>query len=403
MILSDFESLLKEASGLDPASVGASAIERAVRERMAACDRNDPDAYWDFLRTSEIERQELVEAVVVPETWFFRDREAFAALGRLAVQEWLPGHPEGVMRLLSLPCSTGEEAYSMAIALLDAGLSADRFSIDARDISRRALAIASRARYGKNSFRGNELDFLNRYFETTANGYQLAETVRREVHFQPGNLFDGGLLQGVGIYDVIFCRNLLIYFDRATQDRAMEVLKRLLSPRGILFVGPAETSLLSHHGFVSAKIAMAFAFRKAVSVPVRSPKKTVSPPVPASPPVKKVVPVFQPLIMVPPSPIHVSLDEAALFADQGKLAEAAQRCEAYLQAHGPSAQAYYLLGLVRDAEDQSTEAIGFYRKALYLEPAHQETLAHLALLLEKHGDKTGARVLHNRMRRLEQR
>ncbi len=255
MGIADFENLLKASMGLNVASIGSSAIERAVQERLGACNLEDPRAYWERVRDSDAELQELIEAVVVPETWFFRGRESLAALARLAHEEWLR-RPDCVLSLLSLPCSTGEEPYSMAMALLDASIPADRFRIDAVDISTRVLTQAGRAVYGRNSFRGHELAFRDRHFEATAHGYRLSETVRRQVRFQQGNLFAAGFLPGVELYDVIFCRNVLIYFDRATQDRAIVVLKRLLKPNGVLFVAAAETGLPSSHDFVSANLPL---------------------------------------------------------------------------------------------------------------------------------------------------
>src|SRR6266566_4795763 len=263
MILDEFEKLLKQTMGLDAASIGISAIERAVQTRLSACQLRDAQAYWDHLHASKTELQELIETVVVPETWFFRDREAFAAMTRLTYEEWLRTHVDGNLSLLSLPCSTGEEPYSMAMALLDAGFLASRFRIDAVDISTRVLAYAERAAYGKNSFRGNDLGFRDRHFQADGDGYRVSDAVRRQVRFQQGNLFDNHFLPGAEIYDYIFCRNVLIYFDRATQDRAIQVLTRLLTATGVLFVGPSETGLLLSHDYVSVKVPLAFGFRKA--------------------------------------------------------------------------------------------------------------------------------------------
>src|SRR5881296_1135938 len=97
----DFASLLRESMGLDVASIGSAAIERAVEERQSICGLKDTGAYWERAHGSEAELQELIEAVVVPETWFFRDPEAFALLARVAQEEWLPARAEGVRRVLS--------------------------------------------------------------------------------------------------------------------------------------------------------------------------------------------------------------------------------------------------------------------------------------------------------------
>src|SRR5580692_10562799 len=142
MVLSDFEKLLQDTMGLDSASVGSATIESAVRLRMESLKYKKREDYWERVQVSDDELQELIEAVVVPETWFFRDQDAFTALTRQILEEWLPEHPTAGLRLLSVPCCTGEEPFSMVMALLDAGISRDRFKIDAVDISVRALARA---------------------------------------------------------------------------------------------------------------------------------------------------------------------------------------------------------------------------------------------------------------------
>jgi chemotaxis protein methyltransferase WspC len=118
----DFENLLKEAIGLDAASVGSAAIERAVHLRMEALGLKRSDDYWRKLCSLKQERQEFIEAVVVPETWFFRDPDAFASLVRVVNEELRTSVPLRPLRLLSVPCSSGEEPYSMAMSLLEGGL-----------------------------------------------------------------------------------------------------------------------------------------------------------------------------------------------------------------------------------------------------------------------------------------
>jgi len=417
MGLAALESLLQASIGLSAASIGPAAIARAVEQRLAACDLSDPLAYLERVRASGIEMQALIEAVVVPETWFFRDRHSFTVLARVACEEWLPAHPEGVLSLLSLPCSTGEEPYSMTMALLDASVPANRFRVDAVDISLGSLAQAANAIYGKNSFRGLELTFREIHFDEQPEGYRVKENVRRQVHFQQGNLLASDFLPGMAAYDVIFCRNVLIYFDRPTQDRAIAVLNRLLRADGLLFVAPAETSLPSSHDLVSTHEPRAFAFRKAgmgPSAPARKPAPRVKPalsghavapaaaarraaPAPAA--ARTTVAGVPAARSVDPS---VDLDQAMRLADQGHFAEAAAGCEAHLRRFGPSARAFYLMGLVRDATGNHADAAANYRKALYLDPNHYDTQIHLALLMENQGDLAAARVLRDRARRLEQ-
>lgn len=410
-----FEAILKRTMGLDAASIGLPAVERAVQERMAATRSARMEDYLERLQSSGEEVQSLIEAVVVPETWFFRDREAFVALAGVVYSEWSRHNPDGTLRVLSLPCSTGEEPYTMAMALLDAGVPPNRFRVDAVDISERSLGLAQAGIYGKNSFRGDDLSYRERYFEQVDTRlWKVRPEVARQVRFQHGNIFDAGFLPGTGIFDVVFCRNVLIYFDRPMQDRAVGVLQRLLTPKGYLFVGPSETGLLLSHDFDPAKIPLAFAFRQAGVMPraARAVAVTVRPvaPRPAFTPPPRAVPAplpFQSVKAPPAAPVakpdvSAGLDAVAALADQGHFVEAAKQCEAHLKAHGPSARGYYLLGLVRDAAGNHAAAIEYYRKALYLEPKHREALLQLAYLLEKQGDTAAAKVLNERARRAGQ-
>ena len=402
MALARIAALLKERIGLDAESIGVTSVERAVRERLAARGLEDAQIYWQQLMASEEELQELIEAIVIPETWFFRDPEAFAALVRLVAKEWLPKHAEGTLRMLSLPCSTGEEPYSMAMALLGGGFPPQRFHIDAIDISIRAIARAERGIYGKNSFRAKDLGFRERYFELVEAGYRLIDGVRQRVRFRHGNLLADGWLHGAHGYDVIFCRNVLIYFDRPVQDRAIEVLGRLLSPAGLLFVGPSETGLLLDHGFTSAGIPLAFAFRRAAPAviparPVPGPRPRISAPTakPEHRPKSKETPEEK--TVSAPAPW---IEKARQLANQGNVAEALRCCEQNLAAQPASAEGFYLGGLLYEAAGQLHKAAEHYRKALYLDPRHREVLVHLAVALQKEGDERGAKRLFDRADRL---
>ena len=255
---------------MDAASVGSSQIQRSIRLRMKSHGLKRHLDYGELLQSSAAEWDELVESVVVTETWFFRDAEPFSALLGL-VQEWLSANAAGRVRLLSVPCSSGEEPYSLAMTLLDGGIAPARFEVDAVDISARALARAERAVYRKNSFRGKNLQFRSRHFQSTGEGFVLKPEVRKTVRFCQGNLLAENLRTANANYDFIFCRNLLIYFDRPTQQKALSKIGSLLAPEGVLFVGAAEQPLVLEHGFVSAQIPMAFACRKPTATPALRP------------------------------------------------------------------------------------------------------------------------------------
>ncbi|WP_322046303.1 CheR family methyltransferase [Paraburkholderia sp. J67] len=474
-----FAAWLLEETGIDAESLGAQALARAVALRAAATvavdlangaaltalSEAEREAYWTLLTTTAAERQALIDALVVPETWFFREREAFAALARGGMER-LVRHPGDVLRVLSVPCSTGEEPYSAAMALLDAGFTHEQFGIDAIDISSVSIEAAARGVYGRNAFRGDSLAFRERYFHARPEGWQLADTVRRAVHFERANLFDWLAAHPVR-YDFIFCRNVLIYFDRQAQDRAIGLLRSRLAEGGMIFVGPAETGLMMRHEFASAQIPLAFGFRwtggegayaadpltsslrPARAVQAATPQSAPSAalrPLHAAPPARAAdpfathaatampttrgaarahignggnggtppasrpaTPFAAPAFAassanaVPPTPHAPTLAEARRLADAGSLDAAARAAAQHAQTAPDDAEVWYLLGLIADAQGEAALALGHYRKVLYLEPGHYEALTHLAALLEVQGDADGARRLMRRAERASQR
>ena len=409
-----FFDFLKERIGLDVTSVGPAIIERAVRQRTTLSQAAHSDEYWQLLQGSRDEQQALIEAVIVPETWFFRYPESFATLGKLACKRLGELNNMRALRILSLPCSTGEEPYSIAMALLDAGLKPHQFKVDGMDVSPLSVDKARRALYGKNSFRGQDLDFRERHFSAEQDGHRVNEAVREQVRLQVGNVLDPTLLASEPPFDFVFCRNLLIYFDQPTQQQVFAVLKRLTHVDGVLFIGPAEGSLLGRLGMRSIGIPQSFAFSRHAEplpepvalptptpLPVRQPLR--SPPPPPPPPVRP-----RPFASVAPAPASSKsanpdaatlLAHIAALANEGKSAEARAACEQYLRSHPPVAQVFYWLGLLSDVAGSALEAQGYYRKALYLEPQHPEALMHLAALLQAQGDSAGARRLQERAAR----
>ena len=189
----------------------------------------------------------------------------------------------------------------------------------------------------------------------------------------------------------------------------MATLDSLLARKGFLFVGPAEAFLATCNGYISVNHAMSFAFRKARPAGMALPDA----PLPRMRKAATKRAHLQPERLTkektvrshcPEQPQHSRMNLAAAqrLADAGRLGEAAKCCEGHLQQQGPSSEAYYLLGLVRDALGDRQNALECYRKVVYLEPEHVEALLHLALVSEKAGDTAAAQRLRERARRIDQ-
>ncbi len=387
------EKLLAKKIGLGPDKIGQRQLIKAVNIRRKACGVHKVSDYLKRLQSSAHEFQQLVEQIVIGETWFFRHREAFSLLRQYVQNQWLRFGSGETLRILSVPCSTGEEPYSIAMTLLNSPLTSRQFIVEGMDISQAALTIAKKGIYGKNSFRLHDQVNHQRFFQVEGDRYQVRPPIRNQVKFSAKNLLSAWPPNHPG-YHVIFCRHLLIYLDEASRDRVLKTLDRLLVDGGLLFVGAVETTLIKAPNFRFMSHPSAFAYQKVPLTPSQNPQ------LPRRSPLKK-----SPAVTVPkPSKKEIqvsSLEMAQQFANQGKLKEAAQSTQTYLQRNPISAEGYLLLGEISQAQGDLEEAQRCFQKALYLRPNYRKALVHLVLLRESQGDRQGAAILKNRIQRLD--
>ena len=394
------EALLQKTMGLKVTSIGKSTLDRSIQARMKALSIDDKSDYVEKLKSSALELRELIEEVVIPETWFFRDKNPFLVLNRYLVTEWMPRHRNNILRILSVPCSTGEEPYSITMSLLSNGFPADKFTVHAVDISRRALQRAKEGIYTEHSFRGDDLSYRSRYFKKTKKSSVINKAIRKKVHFHSGNILNPLFMRGLGLFDIIFCRNVMIYFDALSRHLVIKTLHQILSDDGILFVGHAEANLFTNSPFTRAPFSQAFTFYKK---PKEANSSNSIPVDPGQPRQKKTgTKYLYPFQRRQASNTEPDLVLARQLADKGELAAATKICEDYLDQFGPSAQAFFLLGIVNDAADDTKQAEKLFRKAIYLNPNHEEALVFLSLLAEKQGDTNESRALKQRINRLKQ-
>lgn len=221
-------------------------VERRVVERMTATGSSSFADYFALLRAdARNEVEQLVNAFTVNETYFYREEYQLECLttdllaARLAVRK-----AREPIRIWSVPCSTGEEPYSLAIWLLENWPLVDGYEIEivGSDIDTDVLDLARNGVYGKRALMRLPGSVVEKYFAPTGpDAWKIMDDLRNSVHFTRANIMDAQETRSHGRFDVIFCRNMLIYFDDASRRIAAENLYEQLAPGGFICLGHTES------------------------------------------------------------------------------------------------------------------------------------------------------------------
>ncbi|WP_244478146.1 MULTISPECIES: protein-glutamate O-methyltransferase CheR [unclassified Methylobacterium] len=222
-------------------------VEKRLHDRMEKTGSTSFRRYFDLVRfqASGEELQCLVNIMTVNETYFFREDYQFNALVQGMLPEIARSRKIGdTLRIWSMPCSTGEEPYSVAIQIIENWSRADDFAIEIRgsDIDTRVLNEARQGIYGERSLHRLTPALRAKYFQSVGpDRFQLREELRESVDFSIANIVDPLHTTRYRAVDVIFCRNLLIYFDDVSRRLAVEALYDCLSPGGFICLGHSES------------------------------------------------------------------------------------------------------------------------------------------------------------------
>jgi chemotaxis protein methyltransferase CheR len=222
-------------------------VDRRLAERIAATGASSLREYLMALGrgdAAEREVQHLINAMTVNETYFYREEYQLRALSGEIMPELAARRPGELLRIWSLPCSTGEEPYSIALHLTESwpALATVDVEIVASDIDTNVLARARAGLFEARSVQNLPPAILARHFERQGEAWRISAALRRAVRFTPVNLSDlAEMRRHRGLYDVIFCRNLLIYFDDLSRRQAAEALFEALRPGGFLCLGHSES------------------------------------------------------------------------------------------------------------------------------------------------------------------
>jgi chemotaxis protein methyltransferase CheR len=426
-------------------------------DRRLAATGEEPVRYLERLDARPLPPEELghlARELTVPETYFFRHYEQFQALAEVALPDRLAARAVGrPLRLLSAGCASGEEAWSLAIALTEQAIPPEvEVTVDGVDLNPAMVARAVRARYSTWSLREVAPELRERWFRNDGRDLVLARRPRVPVSFAAHNLV---LAPGApdpwlpDSYDVVFCRNVLMYF---TTERAQEVVARLaraLAPGGYLFVGHAETLRGLSQDFELRHTHETFYYQRKPGPTSRRPAPAPAPasgllapgPRPPAPPLldhgglvawseavarshdrirrlSEAQPTPPPVAARadarPDTDVQGALDllrqerfsealgllgpqgrgsgdpdvallRAALLTHSGALSEAEEACRELLALDDLSAGAHYLLALCREARSDLTGAVDHHQTAAHLDPGFAMPRLHLGLLARRAG------------------
>jgi chemotaxis protein methyltransferase WspC len=239
-------TVLEEEIGLDPESVGYKYIEKSINNTILKLGQIDEKEFYKEIIINKKSLEIFIEEIVVSETWFLRNRKSFNNL-KIYLNQYDVVNEK--LKILSAPCSTGEEIYSIIFMLFESGISSANCNLAAWDINHLNLNKAKKAMYKKLSLKElNDTD-IEKYFRKEENFYKIKDDyLQYKIDFKQINLTKK-IIEINEKFDIIFCRNLLIYLNENARKILLFNLEQLIKDNGILFVGDSELNYFLNNGF----------------------------------------------------------------------------------------------------------------------------------------------------------
>jgi chemotaxis protein methyltransferase CheR len=264
--------LINERAGLHFAEDSMFLFERRLGDRAAALGLDSFAAYYKHLRFAPqgaAELEQALEMLTTKETYFFRQEYQLRSFQRELLPRLAQANAgQRRLNIWSAGCSTGEEVYTLAILVIESGLFEQwDVNVIGSDLCRSNVATSRRGVYRASSFRTTPDVMRHRYFEERADGTHVVDRVKRLCHFGQVNLLDPEYARTVGRVDVVFCRNVLIYFDPASRRRVIDTLYDRLVPGGYLLLGHSESLLHLSTAFELVHLKEDLVYRKPLSQP----------------------------------------------------------------------------------------------------------------------------------------
>jgi len=425
-----FRDLIAERAGIYFDRGKQESLKDNLLQRMADCGLTNFADYLHLLSSpaGSKEFDRLLDLITIPETHFFRDRAQFSALERFVIPETVKkkSYPGASLRIWSAGCSTGEEPYTIAM-ILAAGMVDRPIQILATDVSQPALKAAREGVYTGRSVRDMPQDYLNRFFTKKGGQYFLDESIKKMVEFRYFNLVSEPYpLVEMSGWDIIFCRNVTIYFEAEATRKVIHNLYLSLREGGYLFAGYSESLRYLSDEFSTIQMEGAFFYqkgppqktvrkkarsirgRKAIRGSVTRKQKQRTGIGSSSNEIEQICAtakeflemgqperaseILHPYLRETTAPESVILLQAEIVLNRGDLGQAVQLCERLVQREPLSIAGHYLLGVIYRTWEDDARAIEEFRKVLYLEPEHALARFNLGDLYSQMGQFDEARV-----------
>lgn len=380
---------IERRSGLRVGGTRLPASETAIRRAMAAAGTRHPDDYRLLLERDRAAFETLVCDLTVGETFFFRERSQLNLLRHVILPDLASRHGGAhSVQVWSAGCSTGEEAYSLAMVLAQGGLEG---RVLGTDLSRSRLAKAKAGVYGAWSLRGVAPGELDDFLEPAGKSYRVRPSLAKRVAFAPANLIDGP--PGRSRFDVVFCRNVLIYLTPDAIRRVIGTLVQSLATGGWLVLASSDPHLAESDDLERVNTPHGVAYRRARhdaqfravqrdddrrerSTPpaTRTQSGRGDPPVPSltslneaadGPAIASIGEIVAARIPVPDAAAECAFQIREL-ADRGRTADALERSDAAVRVHPTAAELHYLRALLLLGAGRLAEALAATDSALYL-------------------------------------
>ncbi len=433
-----FRDLIAERSGIYFEPDKQELLKDNLLQRMADCGLSNFAEYFNLLLSpaGTKEFDHLLNLITIPETHFFRDRAQFRALERFVIPEIVKkkSYPGASLRIWSAGCSTGEEPYTIAM-ILAAGTVDRPIQILATDVSQDALKAAREGIYTARSVRDVPQDYLNRFFTRKGNQYLLDESIKQMVEFRYFNLVTEPypLIEMSG-WDIIFCRNVTIYFQAEATRKVIHNFYRSLREGGYLFAGYSESLRYISDEFDTLQQEGAFFYQKGVPKKevrkkgrkIRGRRNTIArssrkqgPKAVAGAKSEEIAQICDrakellergkpeeageiliPYLRESTAPASILLVQAEIALNQGELEKAVQLCERIVEREPLSVAGHYLLGVIYLTWEDEARAIEEFKKVLYLQPEHALARFNLGDLYSQLGQFDEARLEYANVVRL---